>query len=78
MDKIEQLFNSMDPSPFYEKDLDDDAEEFIVSWAQEFPRRDRSYLRELARCFSVTDEISRELSVATKRNEMLDVGALRV
>lgn len=34
---INQLFNSMDPSPFLEKDLDDDAEEFIVSWAQEFP-----------------------------------------
>ena len=33
---INQLFNSMDPSPFIEKDLDDDAEEFIVSWAQEF------------------------------------------
>lgn len=40
VDRIEQLFNSMDPSPFHEKDLDDDAEEFIVSWAQEFPRRD--------------------------------------
>jgi hypothetical protein len=38
--RIEQLFNSMDPSPFQERDLDDDAEEFIVSWAQEFPRRD--------------------------------------
>ncbi len=34
---ISQLFNSMDPSPFIEKDLDDDAEEFILSWAQEFP-----------------------------------------
>jgi hypothetical protein len=33
---LSQLFNSMDPSPFIEKDLDDDAEEFIVSWAQEF------------------------------------------
>jgi hypothetical protein len=30
----------MDPSPFHERDLDHDAEEFIVSWAQEFPRRD--------------------------------------
>ena len=30
----------MDPSPFHERDLDEDAEEFIVSWAQEFPRRD--------------------------------------
>lgn len=39
-DRVEQLFNSMDPSPFVEKDLDNDAEEFIVSWAQEFPGRD--------------------------------------
>jgi hypothetical protein len=38
--RIEQLFNSMDPSPFHEQDLDRDAEEFIMSWAQEFPRRE--------------------------------------
>ncbi len=36
--EISQLFNSMDPSPFQEKDLDQDAEEFIVSWAREYPR----------------------------------------
>jgi hypothetical protein len=35
---IDQLFNSMDPSPFIEKDLDDKADEFIVGWAREFPR----------------------------------------
>jgi len=35
---VDQLFNSMDPSPFIEKDLDDEAEEFIVGWAREFPR----------------------------------------
>src|SRR5271170_4811124 len=35
--ELNQLFNSMDPSPFRDKDLDDDAEEFIVSWAREFP-----------------------------------------
>jgi hypothetical protein len=34
---LSQLFNSMDPSPFIERDLDDNAEEFIVGWAQEFP-----------------------------------------
>jgi hypothetical protein len=34
---VHQLFNSMDPSPFNEKDLDHDAEEFIVSWALEHP-----------------------------------------
>jgi hypothetical protein len=43
--RIEQLFNSMDPSPFHEKDLDHDAEEFIVSWAQEYHRRDPLVLR---------------------------------
>jgi hypothetical protein len=32
---VHQLFNSMDPSPFHERDLDHDAEEFIVSWARE-------------------------------------------
>lgn len=33
-----QLFSSLDPSPFREKDLDDDAEEYIVGWARELPR----------------------------------------
>jgi hypothetical protein len=32
-----QLYNSLDPSPFHEKDLDDDAEEYIVGWARELP-----------------------------------------
>jgi hypothetical protein len=36
---ILQLFNSMDPSPFHERDLDDDAEQFIVSWAREYPSK---------------------------------------
>jgi len=35
---IAQLFNSLDPAPFNTKDLDQDAEEFIVNWAQEYPR----------------------------------------
>jgi hypothetical protein len=34
---VNQLFNTIDPSPFHEKDLDHDAEEFIVSWTKEFP-----------------------------------------
>jgi len=37
--EIHQLFNSMDPSPFHERDLDDDAEQYIVSWAQEYQGR---------------------------------------
>ncbi len=35
--EIGQLFNSMDPSPFWDKDLDHDAEMFIVEWAEDFP-----------------------------------------
>jgi len=37
---VNQLFNTMDPSPFNERDLDHDAEEFIVSWARELPLAD--------------------------------------
>lgn len=34
---LAQLFNSLDPSPFIDRDLDADAEDFIVSWARELP-----------------------------------------
>jgi hypothetical protein len=37
LEDFEQLFNTIDPSPFHEKDLDHDLEEFIVSWATEYP-----------------------------------------
>lgn len=36
-----QLFNSMDPSPFTERDLDDEAADFIITWAQECHRHQR-------------------------------------
>jgi hypothetical protein len=35
--ELAQLFNSLDPSPFHERDLDDDAEVYIVGWARELP-----------------------------------------
>ena len=35
--ELAQLFNSFDASPFHERDLDDDAENYIVSWARELP-----------------------------------------
>lgn len=40
LQNVNQLFNTMDPSPFNERDLDHDAEEFIVSWARELPWAD--------------------------------------
>jgi len=42
--EVGQLFNSMDPTPFHHKDLDPDAEEFIESWAMEFPSGSRFQL----------------------------------
>jgi hypothetical protein len=33
--ELGQIFNSLDPSPFAERDLDDDAEAYIVGWARE-------------------------------------------
>ena len=33
--ELKQLFNAIDPSPFRERDLDPNAEEFIVDWAKE-------------------------------------------
>jgi hypothetical protein len=37
IEEIAQLFHSLDPFPFREKDLDREAEEFIVGWARELP-----------------------------------------
>jgi hypothetical protein len=33
--ELRQLFNAIDPSPFRERDLDPQAEEFITDWAKE-------------------------------------------
>jgi hypothetical protein len=33
--ELKQLFDSLDPAPFRERDLDPRAEEFIVGWARE-------------------------------------------
>ena len=35
--ELAQLFNSLDPSPFVDRDLDAEAEAFITSWAAELP-----------------------------------------
>ena len=38
VDNIAQLFHTLDPFPFRERDLDREAEEYIVGWARELPR----------------------------------------
>lgn len=39
IEELNQLFDSMDPSPFHKRDLDRNAAEYIVSSARELPRR---------------------------------------
>jgi hypothetical protein len=38
IDHVAQLFDTLDPFPFHERDLDKEAEEFIVGWARELPK----------------------------------------
>jgi len=37
--ELRQMFNNMDPAPFHSRDLDPEAETFIVEWARELPRK---------------------------------------
>jgi len=39
LSRLSQLFNSLDPSPFHERDLDQDAEEYIMGSAEEISRQ---------------------------------------
>jgi hypothetical protein len=38
VDEVSQLFNTLDPFPFRDRDLDKDAEDFILGWARELPK----------------------------------------
>jgi hypothetical protein len=37
--EVRQIFDSMDPAPFRERDLDPKATDYIVEWAEEVPRQ---------------------------------------
>jgi hypothetical protein len=39
--ELSVLFNSLDPTPFRHRDLDKEAQEFLESWALEFPQDSR-------------------------------------
>ena len=55
--ELRQLFNAIDPSPFRERDLDPNAEQFIVDWARDLPRDVPLELRvHLERCAGPADE----------------------
>lgn len=37
LNQLQQVFNSLDPSPFLDRDLDDNAENYIINSVDEFP-----------------------------------------
>ncbi len=39
LSQVGQLFNMLDPAPFHERDLDDDADAYLVGCAREIPAR---------------------------------------
>jgi hypothetical protein len=54
---LDQLFHSMDPSPFHEKGLDPDAEAYIVASTKELPTRSPAALVvHLAKPVGLSDE----------------------
>lgn len=60
--ELTQIFNSLDPSPFHEKDLDADADEFVLGWAKELPRQKPLALRVHLDKPAVTSEMAHDLS----------------
>ena len=61
--EVAQLFDSLDPCPFYERDLDADAEEYIVASMRELPQRPQAIVVYLDRSSAEADE-SRNLETA--------------
>lgn len=43
--RVEALFESLDPSPFHDRDLDPKATDYILGWAQEYPSAKSFILR---------------------------------
>ena len=64
---LAHLFDTLDPLPFRERDLDKDAEEFIVGWAREFPRHAPLRIVVHAPAAELQSEHARQLQPALSR-----------
>jgi hypothetical protein len=62
--KIQQLFNSLDPSPFINRDLDDEAEAYIVDSLSELPLRHEVELVIYLPSSEIDSQTARELAAA--------------
>ncbi len=76
--EMRQLFNAMDPAPFRERDLDPNAEAYIVGWAREVPAgqplglvvhlgRESATAESAAMLHVAVDDYFRQRAVATRR-----------
>jgi len=67
VDDIAQLFHTLDPFPFRERDLDREAEEYIVGWARELPGRNPVKIRIHYPNNPAQTRVARELAEAFHR-----------
>jgi hypothetical protein len=67
VDEVIQLFDTLDPFPFRERDLDKDAEEYIVSWARELPHNRPIKIIIHAPASEVQGDVARQLEPALSR-----------
>jgi hypothetical protein len=67
VEKIAQLFNTLDPMPFRERDLDREAEEYILGWARELPAKTVLRIVVHVPASEAADESAHELRPALNR-----------
>jgi hypothetical protein len=66
VDEIAQLFHTLDPFPFRERDLDQNVEDYIVSWARET-------LQDISEAFNRYFD-SRAVAIQHELNELFRIG----
>ena len=62
VNELKQLFNAMDAAPFRDRDLDPNAEAFILEWSRDVDRR-----RPLALVVHLGGEVDRVLEWCRRR-----------
>jgi hypothetical protein len=67
VDNVRQLFHTLDPYPFIERDLDQAAEEFIVSWARELALKEPIRIIIYLPASEASSKEAKELGKAVRR-----------
>src|SRR5262245_25883348 len=72
--EVAQLFDSLDPCPFYERDLDIDAEEYIVASTRELPQQPQVIVVYLDQSSGEAEARSVEKSIHDHFARKLEIG----